>query len=388
MNAHVNAYVAGMQKAVNKDCAIRIAVPLLFLILIFYVSTHAPWLKEQTSINSPAPKASQEVSLPREMPASKQTYKTGALEGHRANGLYADFIGYKGRIPVTIQVNFAEQLEALWKRKTSRRNSNPVVTQTKLAILANYAQYDPGLMSLAEYQANAARQVDSVYNNLDWQKLRRDRLRGDTRRLAVVKEAAKTIGGRSLVAYQETELFPYDATGKYNRDSLDFILRNAGRSYVESLPALHDSITSFGPCQFTQYALYDGPGGPRGASRINRYLPEQHRIPGSTMMLRGNDHVKACYLFGVDNLVALVSGLNRTQLRTFERVAPSRGLDIVQFVAIGHNKPAAGLTCAKRWLDAGAKKDNLWQYCQNGASKKYGQKTVSNFRALSPTLGS
>ena len=342
---------------------------------------YQPGLSDVSGEKSPS--VSQEVQPLRQTPAQTGVYQTGAIEGHLANDLYADFIGYKGRIPSEITVNWAKQLETLWDRKVDRRGSNAVVSQTRDLVVPEYARYDPGQMSLVEYQQNAARQADAIYENLDWTAVGKSYFKGDKRKLALLREAAKTVGGRSIVAYAMTELLPSRNNGAYNRDYLDFLLQHAGRRYVESLPALHDNITSFGPYQFTQFAVYDANGGPRGASRMNRFLPKGQKIPGSTMMLRNDDHVKAAYLFGLDNLATLIRGLNKSQLRTFERVAPNKGLDIVQFIAVAHNKPAYAMPSARRWLDNGAR-TSFMESCPR-VSQVYAMKTVANFRALSPT---
>jgi hypothetical protein len=180
------------------------------------------------------------------------------------------------------------------------------------------------------------------------------------------------------------ELLPSN-NGELNRDYLDFLLRHGGRRYLESLPALHDDITSFGPVQFTQYAVYDVPGERRGASRVNVALPRgsELRIPGSTLRLRDNDHLRAAYLFAVSNLADGIRSLSERQLTTFERVAGPRGVDVAQFIAVAHNKPANGRRALRAWLDAGGN-GSFRDYCVP-VSRLYAQKTINNYWALSAT---
>lgn len=370
--------MSDLSEKMKNGAAVILGLAMSFALAFFLYNPERPDVSGEKS-----PMVSQGVEKPRQTPVQTGVYPTGAIKGRLANDLYADFLGYKGRIPSEIEVNWARQLETLWDRKEGRRGSNAVVSQTRDLVVPEYARYDPGQMSLVEYQQNAARQADAIYENLDWTAVGKSYFKGDKRKLALLKNAAKTVGGRSIVAYAMTELLPSRSNGAYNRDYLDFLLQHAGRRYVESLPALHDSITSFGPYQFTQFAVYDAAGGPRGASRMNRFLPKEQKIPGSTMRLRNDDHIKAAYLFGLDNLATLIRKLNERQLRTFERVAPSKGLDIVQFIAVAHNKPAVAMRSGRRWLDNGARL-SFMESCPR-VSQVYAMKTVANFRALSPT---
>jgi hypothetical protein len=74
-----------------------------------------------------------------------------------------------------------------------------------------------------------------------------------------------------------TELFP--SMDKMNKDVLDFLLRHGGEELVYHLPAVNDDYASFGPYQFTSFAVYNAEGQKKGASILNDFLPSGIRIP-------------------------------------------------------------------------------------------------------------
>ena len=308
-------------------------------------------------------------------------YQTGPLAGRKAGDLYAAYLGYSGTvIPTELKINWVKQLDALWTRKSNRRGVTPVAKQAHQSLVAEYASLDPGRTNLESYQKVAGEHAKTICAELDWNQVQR-MYRLNDREGALLKRVSCNMGGRVLLAYAMAELLP-SANGDLNRDYLDFLLQHGGRRYVESLPALHDDITSFGPLQFTHFAVYDADER-RGASKVNTALPTQLRIPGSTLRLRGDDHLKAAYLFAVSNLADGIRGLNDRQLRTFEQVAGPRGVDVAQYVATAHNKPAVARQSLRRWLDNGAQSSYLVS-CPR-VSRLYATKTLKNYQALSPT---
>lgn len=309
-------------------------------------------------------------------------YNTDSLAGRQAGDLYAAYLGYPGaRIPATLTIDWHAQLDNLWDRKLRRRGVTPVARQAAAALVAEYRSEDPGRISLVSYQEIAGNQARAICSELNWEQVGRT-YRLDARRTTLLRRVSCNMGGRVMLAYTMAELLP-STDGQLNRDYLDFLLRYGGRRYLESLPALHDDITSFGPLQFTQYAVYDVPGERRGASKVNVALPEHLRIPGSTLRLRGNDHLRAAYLFAISNLADGIRSLNSQQLATFEQVAGPRGVDVAQYIAVSHNKPANGRRALRAWLNAGAR-GSLRDFCSR-VSRLYATKTINNYNALSVT---
>lgn len=309
-------------------------------------------------------------------------YNTGDLARRTAGDLYAAYLGYPGtRIPATLSIDWNVQLDALWDRKLDRPEVTPVARQAARDLIAEYATQDPGRISLESYQEIAGNQARAICAELDWSQVGRT-YQLNERETTLLERVSCNMGGRVVLSYIMAELFP-SADGELNRDYLDFLLRHGGRRYLESLPAVHDDITSFGPVQFTMYAVFDTPRERRGASKVNAALSENLRIPGSTLYLRGNDHLRAAYLFAISNLADGIRSLNGRQLETFESVYGPKGVDVAQYIAVAHNKPANGRRALRAWLDAGAR-GSLRDYCAR-VSRLYAQKTINNYNALSPT---
>ena len=313
------------------------------------------------------------------------TYATGALAGDSVGNLYAWYIGHSGKIPAKLTVDWNRQLDRLWKRKL-QMSGTTVVRDTGAMLVAEYERLDPERMSLAQYQHIADTQAKLVYRSLDWQQVGEFYFADkktkvvDQRKLALLKRVAKQFDGQALIAYAGAELCP--TSGTFCPVFLDFLLRHGGRRYVESIPALGDDLTSFGPFQFTANAVYDVGNVPTvgNASRVSRALPRSLRLPASMTLFRGNDHLRGAEIFAIANVAMLIRRLDDDQLATLESIAGSRHVEWIQFVASAHNKPEAAYTAAERWIDANARKSGYASY--NNASKSYVHKTSQNYRAL------
>lgn len=315
------------------------------------------------------------------------TYATGALAGHSAGDLYGFMLGHTGVVPARLYVNWDNNIAKMWDRKVAHHPGKKVARDTGNTLVTEYHTSFSGTMSLADYQWRVAQAAKHVHASLKWQPLCSSYFKKlqTARRCMLLKRVMDNLYGRSLIADSETELLPSRTNGAFNRDFYDFVLRNAGRRFLESVPAIHDGLTSYGPFQFTSHALSDAHARQEGASKINLFLPRSQRIPGSVMLLRGDDHAKAAYMFGVANLASLIKSLNERELRTFERVASSRALDIVEFVATAHNKPAVARRAARAWLDHDARYPYLVSL--PSVSRIYAMKTEANYNALSRTRG-
>lgn len=312
------------------------------------------------------------------------TYQTGPLAGRMVVDLYATYIGYSGRgpLPATIQVDWQQRLERLWEAKRHRAHDNPVVRQTEPLILAEYASHDPGRMSIERYREIGQQEANRLWGQMDWHKVGESYFRGQNgvnkRKLKLMRRIAENIGGKSLTAYAMTELLPSN-DGQFNRNYLNFLLQNAGRRYVESIPAQYDRYTSFGPFQFTSFAVFHTPRGCFGASRMNQCL-RQSAIPGSVMLLRENDHFRAGYLFALHNIAILVRRLNDQQLGTLEQVWQNNMVELAQFAATAHHLPEPAFDSAERWLDNWAR--TPYRFSCGSTLQAYAVKTLNNYRAL------
>lgn len=314
----------------------------------------------------------------------KGTYPTGVLAGRPANDLYSFYIGSDGgRLPKTIAIDWNDRLKLLWEQKIKRSKGNPVVVRASREVRHEYRTLNPGTMRLRDYRKIASDDAHRTYNSLNWEKVGRLYFtkagKVNQRKLKLFKAVAKTIDGRELMAYMMTELMP-SMDGGFNRDFMSFLLRFGGRRYVESIPAIFDPKTSFGPYQFTEYALYDVNGVRRGASVLNQALPANMKIPGSVIKLRGDLHIRAAYLFALDNIARLIKRLNDRQLATFERIYKKSARDLVQFIGVSHHAPGYAPKAALRWLDNGGRA--AFAVSTAYRFKKYAQKTSVNYDAL------
>ncbi len=309
-------------------------------------------------------------------------YSTGRLAGHRGSDLYADYIGLSSRndvIPSRLCVDWDKRLVALWTAKENNHGDSRTVIATARQLISEYRTKDPGRMPIRQYETDASEDAHLLQTHLDWQQLGQH-YRLTERKLKLLKQISSHIGGRSLVAYAMTELLPGRYNGAFNRDYFDFLLRHGGRRFVESIPAIHDGITSFGPFQFTPFAIYDAHGHQNGASKANHSLPSNLRIPGSVMRLRSDDHAKAAYLFAVSNLADLIASLNERELKTLERVWRTSDVDLVEYIATAHNKPAFARDAGRKWLWDKARLPYLGSTRPTG--RIYATKTKNNWRAL------
>jgi len=314
------------------------------------------------------------------------TYATGALAGDSIGNLYAWYIGHSGKIPAKLAVDWNRQLAHLWERKRQMSDTT-VVRDTGTMLVAEYERLDPELMSLAHYQRIGDRQAKLVYRSLDWDQVGafyfadKKAKKADVRKVALLKRITKHFDGQMLISYMGAELCP--TSGRFCTTFLDFMLQHGGRRYVESIPALNDDLTSFGPFQFTANAVYDVGNVPTvgNASRVSRALPRKLRLPASMTLFRGDDHFRGAEVFAIANAAMLIRRLDGKQLATLASVADTRQIEWAQFIATAHNKPEAAYAAAERWLDAKARAGEYREGCSK-ASKLYAHKTFENYQAL------
>lgn len=311
---------------------------------------------------------------------------TGNLAGRPVRGLYASYLGLATEevVPENLQVDWVTRLESLWELKHRRYPNRPTARRASRELLAEYSEGPPTRLTFDEYMSIADREACLMHQSIDWAEVGRLRLYNhekqqvNERKLALLRQIAGEIAGRELIAYALTELMPGD-NGQFNRDFLCFLLRNAGREFVEGIPAMGDNLTSFGPFQWTQYAVYDADER-RGASVMNQALSADLRIPGSVIKLRGNDHFRAAWLFAIENLATLIRYLDDKELAALELIWRERMTEIVEFIAVSHHAPAPSRRFAQTWLSAGAEKE-FASYCE-GRFVAYAYKSRRNYEAL------
>lgn len=306
-----------------------------------------------------------------------KVYSTGDLEGRVFADLYSEYTGIKGAVPGEVTINFEEELDEMWKAKLNSF-PNKVAEQFYEEEVKSYDVLKSEKVSLEDYTFEAQEAINEINKNLDWDKLKK--LKDLSKNEAVLlKKVISQINGKDLISYALTEIMP-SKEGELNKDVLDFLLKNAGKEYVEMIPAMHDAMTSFGPYQFTSGAVYDVLGTKEGASIINQALPEEKRIPGSVSLLEGIDHHKAAYLFAINNYANLINKLNSNQKKIFEKVGISQKADLVSYMATAHHLPKYAIDSYKRYLGNSAK--SPYEISCGKALKIYAKKTKANMNAL------
>lgn len=340
------------------DCSTRrsIKVALVFLVLIF------------AGIALFGPNQYEPVNVP-----------TGELAGAKAGDLYQLYLGTTTTvIPDTLNnVDFGRQLKQLWQKKLDSFDVTDNTEQTMQQLIDAYYNQRT-FTSLSTYIKKIDHIANQTHASLQWGSFCKAR-KMSIRTCGLLKGIANTLSGRELLAYSLTELMP-SVNGTLNVKILDLLLQNAGHEYIASLPAVHDSLNSFGNYQFTDLALLDTPGVVRGASIVGSFLPTETTIPKDVGLLRGDDHHKAAYLFAVRNLARMIHRLNDRQLDTFENGWKNCGDEIVQFIAVSHHGPWAAVSAAKRWIDNDMEYD--FSVSVSKGYVEYAQKTKANYQAL------
>jgi hypothetical protein len=187
----------------------------------------------------------------------------------------------------------------------------------------------------------------------------------DTSDVNIVKSLSEKITGSSLLAFSMTELIP-SSDGEFNLNYYDTLLKYAGKKYLARIPALGDSVLSYGHFQMTPLAFYDpNPQSHEyakkvGASRVNHALPRERMLPAYVEELVDyHDHTKAAYLLSVHNLLSLVvairanfseknhSGVADQLLQELETLSAT---DIAEYIATAHHRPASALPSMARYL--------------------------------------
>jgi hypothetical protein len=293
--------------------------------------------------------------------------------------LYSELTGVEGVVPNWKDVNFTERLQLMWTRKLDRANVSGATVAHAHIPLTRYVE-NPDKKTLKEFAAEAEQSVALIKKNLDKDGACKE-YKLTSKECAVWKALLDQVRGIDLLAYGLTELMP-SSEGGLNVALLDILLRNAGATYLFTIPSLHDRLLSLGLYQFTYYAV-NGLSG-QGASRVNKYLPSHLRIPGSVVHLSGSDHHKAAYLFALDNFANLAKRTSDREFATLKIALNKKPGCIVTYMAAAHHAPGLAMKSVKDWLTNGAKKD-LNAHLE-GRLVLYGKKSNNNLAALEKAL--
>lgn len=263
----------------------------------------------------------------------------------------------------------------MWIRKIDREIVSGATINSATVPIQLYVT-DPKKMTLKQFIDGAEEEVKLVKKHIDKEGVCAE-YKLTKSQCTAWKALVEQVRGLDLIAYGLTELMP-SSEGDLNVAVLDILLKNAGSTYVFTIPALHDMMLSLGFYQHTSYAV-NGSGG-YGASRINKYLTPPTKIPGSVIMLRDGQHHRAAYLFSLDNFANLAKRTNDKEFAVLKRALKQKPGDIVTFMAVAHHNPKLAMGSAKSWLGSGARGDINPHL--KGRLRPYGKKSDNNLRAL------
>lgn len=300
-----------------------------------------------------------------------------------------------------IHVDYRYQLAQLLKGKIERiKKETGDVSQGQLRVIRkvfdSYKVPERQQAGIEEYRIAAAHSIRDVRSSIDFSRLPTVAELKDIGEhgMKLFRQLEQHINATSLITYALTEVMPN--AGRTGVETFDFLLRNAGRQYIESFPALYDRYLSFGPYQFTSLALYDA-GGKRGASLING-ICKPSQIPGSVSKLEGNQHHKAAYLFAVYNLAALVNSLDEDTCKALTREPCMKAVTpdvVLQYIAAAHHLPVNARNAFSDYADQliahykprkkGTEAPKVQQFGEHASKRKLGT-YVQKTQAHSATL--
>lgn len=312
-----------------------------------------------------------------EAQASPKKVNLTTLQTYRFDDLYADLIGIQGQVPASAMISFEKNLGVMWNKKLNRKRGVTQPAEDAADGVLVYYSKNQTKMTLQQYVEWINRDIERVKKSVDWVGFCGVRLKGE--RCKLLKAVAQKTLGIDLVAYGMTELFP-SANGTLNVHLMEVLLRNAGRQYLETIPAMHDKYASLGFWQFTQFAVYNANGEVRGASEVNLYIGKQYQIPGSVLKLRNEHHHRAAYMFALSNLKDLVKRMSNKEINNLFRGHEKHRDELVQFIAIAHHLPGPSFMGARRWA-ANNMKTEL-QISLGNSLRMYAKKTQANLLAL------
>lgn len=279
-------------------------------------------------------------------------------------------------VPTTATINYTESLKNMWDKKLTFPNVSPATRKSAPKVIERFERDAPLYLSIEDVAWIANYEAQNSRNSIDWFALC-DRLKMNARQCENSIHAAKRINGTVLVSYSMTELMP-GTNGKLNVKLYDKLTQTAGWTYVSAIPAMHDKKLSFGPYQFTSFAIYDDGKKADGASIVSRFA--ERKIPSSVMTLGYNDQHVAANYFAIYNIM-------RANKRFKDGIRPQcfGGHNLPIFIATAHNNPKEAINAMVKHVRNDCAGDLLNGY-KSKSVKVYGLKTVANFEALNERI--
>lgn len=299
-------------------------------------------------------------------------------EGTKFGPLLNTYFGGVGKpeVPNEAVINYSESLKSMWEKKLSIPNVSPATRKNAKTIIDRYEDNPSTIMSIQDIAWIANHDVQSSQASIHWEELC-DRMKLNNRQCNNSRIIASKINGTVLVSYSMTELMP-GKNGERNYDLYNKLATTAGWQYIASIPAMGDKYLSFGPYQFTSFAIYDDGKKADGASVVNRFADK--KIASSVVHLDYNDQHVAANYFAIYNIMRLN--------RKFEYgVNPDcfSGMNLAVFIATAHHNPKHAIDSSVRYVRTKCTGSYLIHF-KNKRVKEYGEKTIANYIALNERI--
>ncbi len=328
-------------------------------------------------------------------------YDMGQLAGVKFGDLLTRYTGIAGLVPAHANIDFKERLAKLWEAKLVRAKGEsdifplPMMAVGKKVFDA-YGREKVSRSNLVAYHKQIGDSISEVRANLDLSRIKKVQAFEDltAHHMKVLRFLESKINPTSILAYSITELMPTrGGTAPIGIALYDFLLRNAGTEFIDSIPALGDNMISFGPYQFTSHALLETNAIAHGASFMQRALSidkAKRHIPRSVAELRGNAQHKAAYLFGLYNLAHGVRKLSDAQAKVLDKNTQwADDEDVVAFIAAAHNRTGVTYKAFQSYVAAYIKKGKDMQHdlidfikMQSSLAGPYAEKSATNYTLL------
>lgn len=312
------------------------------------------------------------------------SYPLRELSGQKLEEPSKKYLGLTGETaPETLDINFLERLRDLWQ---AQKSDNPAEADTiremRAVLIEEYQTVDAAHATLSDYAGIISSQLKRLKEKgvIDWTTL------GEFENLTekeidLVRRSVEKTSAKEMLALILNELMPKQK-GKLNVQLLDFLVRNAGISFINRIPS-QKFLLAIGPYALNKQAVDGKSDKPQGASRINRVIKnEKLKIKDDVLDLRGNEFHRATFMRSIANLIDIVKSLDETETEKFSRgISDKKDEDLSNMIAISHRDPGMAQRATKAWLADDMKKP--WsQYLDHPGAVEFIQEYKDNLEAL------
>ncbi len=348
----------------------------------------------------------------------REHFDLAEITGLPNTGLTKWYTGAEGpHLPGELSISFTDNLAAMWNEKIAALPATVDDDEAKMIGdfgNARATEYEklwkkgpeavgvPDIpQGLTEYPyfthlVNEFSKVErELLENLDWDALAHEYgfSKENNWYINMLGHLAAEAHGRSLMAYSMTEIMPFGGKESENNILLyNFLLRTAGPKFINSIPALFDPQISFGPFQFTKFAVEEGITDPRNKYSVNKFLPESLRVPQHLKKFPDKrpgrelrNHAAAAFLFGLQNVATATRLLmDEGNMPALNAIADMDGGTFAALLAMHHHRPAVAREALLAWAKGVAAGDTDKQYYAYAIPEvaSYGERSSNNFNAI------